>query len=432
GTALLDMALYAAEVTGYGEVAELVIGQPLTLPAQGAVDVQVQVTAAGDRAELTLHSRPADDTGTSWTTHATGTLTPSAAPPAAGPDTWPPTEATGLDVDELYARLTARGFRLGPQFRTVRAAWQGEDTLYVEAALPDDIDTGAHRIHPALLDALCQLLAVDAETGPDGVPLGSTWHGVRWESAAPLSAAPVLRMAFTGEGLAVTTPSGVPVASAASVGLHAVPLPEGASVGDSLPVAAESDLARRGDTRRGSARRADPEAFVRELREQDDEARARTLLRLVREQVAQVLGHAGAASVDADKAFSELGFDSMAAVEVRNRLSRHTGLALPSTLVFDHPTARRTAVWLDAELRPRAEDGAEALLGRMSSLETLLSSASPSPEEGDAILAGLESLLQRWRSRTEGAVAGGEEAIVLDDASDDELFAVLDGELGGG
>jgi hypothetical protein len=141
-----------------------------------------------------------------------------------------------------------------------------------------------------------------------------------------------------------------------------------------------------------------------------------------------------AESVDADTAFSELGFDSMAAVEVRNRLSRHTGLPLPSTLVFDRPTARLTAVWLDGELRPRAEDSADALLGRMSTLDALLTSASPSSEERDAILTGLESLVQRWRSRTTGTDAerAQEDAVALDDASDDELFAVLDGELSGG
>ncbi len=84
--------------------------------------------------------------------------------------------------------------------------------------------------------------------------------------------------------------------------------------------------------------------LVRRLADTPEAEREGLVLDLVRAQVAAVLGYASPDEIDTQRALIDLGFDSLAAVELRNRLSTITGLRLPATIVFDYPT---TAVLTD-------------------------------------------------------------------------------------
>ncbi len=87
----------------------------------------------------------------------------------------------------------------------------------------------------------------------------------------------------------------------------------------------------------------------------------RTVLRLVVSEIAAVLGHSSPEAVDARRPLKELGFDSLLAVELRNRLTAATGMRLPATLVFDYPTAALIAEHVLERL-----DGTQPLSGRAS------------------------------------------------------------------
>ncbi len=96
----------------------------------------------------------------------------------------------------------------------------------------------------------------------------------------------------------------------------------------------------------------------RRLAEARAEERKRIVLELVCAQSAVVLGHESPSAIEAGRAFKELGFDSRAALELRDRLRAHSDLQLPATLLYDHPTPEALAAHLLTELsQAQTQDG---------------------------------------------------------------------------
>ncbi|MEV0126653.1 SDR family NAD(P)-dependent oxidoreductase [Streptomyces sp. NPDC050703] len=156
--------------------------------------------------------------------------------------------------------------------------------------------------------------------------------------------------------------------------------------------------------------------------------RTSALVDVVCTHVAAVLALPGAGAVDERRAFTELGFDSLTAVELRNRLGAATGLRLPATAIFDYPTPLDLVGHIADTLVVDEPDGVAPLLAELSRIEAGLASVKPGDDEEDRVGARLAALLAAWRESRADAEAQASDD--LEAATDDEVFDLLGKEFG--
>ncbi len=354
GTAFLELAVIAGDQVGAPWVEEFVLEAPLVLDDE----VQLQVAVAGpDRTgarAVQVYSRR--DESRAWVRHGSAVLLETGRDEAYDLSAWPPAGAEPVDVDGLYERFASRGVEYEPPFQGMRRAWRSGDELFAEVALPSEAaDVRAFGLHPALLDAALHTLDFSAGDGEPERRLPYLWSGV----ALHATGATELRVRLSPTGRETTfrvqaaDGAGAPVFSAESLVLRAAPDEVAATDAPAEPAKAPA----RAPARRTATASAPAEGPMAErLAGRGDAEQEEILLGVVMTEAAAVLGYEGADEIQPKRAFSDLGFTSLTAVELRNAITTQLGLRLPATLIFDYPTPLALARHLRSALS--GEDGA--------------------------------------------------------------------------
>ncbi len=160
------------------------------------------------------------------------------------------------------------------------------------------------------------------------------------------------------------------------------------------------------------------------------EEQRRTLLSLVLTHAAAALGHSDPGRIQTERGFLELGFDSLTAIELRNRLTAVTGLRLATTLIFDHPNPAALAAHLHTELAPEDMDPLAPMLGEIDRMESALLSVARDETARETLLGRLQSTLSKLGAPHGGGTEEGPAAGRIQDATADEIFQFIDQDLG--
>ncbi|MFI0424918.1 type I polyketide synthase [Spongiactinospora sp. 9N601] len=178
-----------------------------------------------------------------------------------------------------------------------------------------------------------------------------------------------------------------------------------------------------GLTRRRAAAAADGVPLADRLAAMPAARRDNALAEAVYAQVAVVLGHESAASLEPARPFKELGIDSLTAVELRNRLAAATGLRLPATMVFDHPTPAALLAFVRGRLLGAEPTTAERIMDGLTRLDEEFGLLDLPDAERAALVARLRAVLARHTGEPSGRDR-------IEEATDDEMFALIDREIG--
>ncbi|MEV0598849.1 SDR family NAD(P)-dependent oxidoreductase [Streptomyces sp. NPDC050315] len=171
--------------------------------------------------------------------------------------------------------------------------------------------------------------------------------------------------------------------------------------------------------------------FVAGLAALPEPQQTRTLLDLVRTHVAELLGYDGPEQLDPARPFEDLGFDSVAAVDVTKRLSDAVGRRLPTTMVFDHASPAALADYLRAELCQDGPADGLSVLAELDRIEAAVTALPPEEIRRGRVVDRLRTLLARageaaGETERTAAVPGG----IADATTADDVFDFIDRELG--
>jgi acyl carrier protein len=141
-----------------------------------------------------------------------------------------------------------------------------------------------------------------------------------------------------------------------------------------------------------------------------------------------VLGHTSLDAIEPTRVFKDLGFDSLVAVELRNRLAGETGLRLPASMVFDYPTLGALAGYLCDELSAVASKPAQSVGIDLNKFALTLSSMSAEEAQRLGVVARLRGILAEWAApqRTTDGDSVDDDLLL---AGDEEIFELIDREF---
>jgi acyl carrier protein len=152
------------------------------------------------------------------------------------------------------------------------------------------------------------------------------------------------------------------------------------------------------------------------------------VLQVARKAIATITS-AEPGSIKPNQPVQELGLDSLMALELRKYLAAQTGLSLPSTLLFDYPTPIKLSRRLHSALVLELPNAATPVLAELDRLESLLAAMDAADQGQSALVERLKAFATKWVGTQERLRLGAAGEQKLHQASDDELFQLIDENL---